>query len=96
MNLVRVACSLPSVPENKISIIKVIRSLLRENMRRNMKNEGTLERSCKERLAPMCRTLPSSAKLGELRLILNIYGFILHLNRHKMCRTRVFIVTRGS
>ncbi|XP_024860905.1 T-lymphoma invasion and metastasis-inducing protein 2 isoform X2 [Kryptolebias marmoratus] len=56
-----------SVPENKINVIKVIRSLLRENIRRNMRNEGTLERSCKERLAPLCRTLPSAAKLGSSR-----------------------------
>uniref|UniRef100_A0AAX7VNY6 TIAM Rac1 associated GEF 2a n=1 Tax=Astatotilapia calliptera TaxID=8154 RepID=A0AAX7VNY6_ASTCA len=53
-----------SVPESKVSIIKVIRSILRENVRRNMKGEGTLERSCKEHLAPLRSTLPSSARLG--------------------------------
>lgn len=53
---------LHSVPENKVNIIKVIRSILRENVRRNM---GTLERGCKERLAPLRSTLPSSARLGE-------------------------------
>uniref|UniRef100_A0A669CVL5 TIAM Rac1 associated GEF 2 n=1 Tax=Oreochromis niloticus TaxID=8128 RepID=A0A669CVL5_ORENI len=49
---------------SKVSIIKVIRSILRENVRRNMKGEGTLERSCKEHLAPLRSTLPSSARLG--------------------------------
>lgn len=52
-----------SVPETKVNIVKVIRSILRENVRRNM---GTLERGCKERLAPLRGTLPSSAKLGEI------------------------------
>ncbi|XP_069392520.1 rho guanine nucleotide exchange factor TIAM2 isoform X2 [Paralichthys olivaceus] len=56
-----------SVPESKVSIIKVIRSILRENVRRNMKNEGTLDRSCKDRLAPLRSTLPSSARLGSSR-----------------------------
>lgn len=56
-------CSiLCSVPETKVNIVKVIRSILRENVRRNM---GTLERGCKDRLAPLRRTLPFSAKLGE-------------------------------
>lgn len=50
------------MPESKVSIIKVIRSILRENVRR--KGEGTLERSCKEHLAPLRSTLPSSARLG--------------------------------
>lgn len=50
------------MPETKVNIVKVIRSILRENVRRNM---GTLERGCKERLAPLRSTLPSSAKLGE-------------------------------
>lgn len=54
-----------SVPESKVNIIKVIRSILRENVRRNMKSEGTLERGCKERLAPLRSTRPSSAKLGD-------------------------------
>lgn len=52
-----------SVPESQVNIVKVIRSILRENVRRNM---GTLERGCKDRLAPLRITLPSSAKLGEL------------------------------
>ncbi|XP_067335570.1 rho guanine nucleotide exchange factor TIAM2 isoform X2 [Channa argus] len=56
-----------SVPESKVNIIKVIRSILRENVRRNMKCEGTLEKSSKERLAPLHRTLPSSARLGSSR-----------------------------
>ncbi|XP_041667851.1 T-lymphoma invasion and metastasis-inducing protein 2 [Cheilinus undulatus] len=56
-----------SVPESKVNIIKVIRSILRENVRRNMKSEGTLERGCRERLAPLRSTLPSSARLGSSR-----------------------------
>uniref|UniRef100_A0A3B5BGZ2 TIAM Rac1 associated GEF 2 n=1 Tax=Stegastes partitus TaxID=144197 RepID=A0A3B5BGZ2_9TELE len=56
-----------SVPESKVNIIKVIRSILRENVRRNMRSEGTLERGCKERLAPLRSTLPSSAKIGSSR-----------------------------
>uniref|UniRef100_A0A8D0AG66 TIAM Rac1 associated GEF 2 n=1 Tax=Sander lucioperca TaxID=283035 RepID=A0A8D0AG66_SANLU len=54
-----------SVPENKVNIIKVIRSILRENVKRNMRSEGTLERGCKERLVPLRSTLPSSARIGE-------------------------------
>uniref|UniRef100_A0A668ARX9 TIAM Rac1 associated GEF 2 n=1 Tax=Myripristis murdjan TaxID=586833 RepID=A0A668ARX9_9TELE len=49
----------------KVNIIKVIRSILRENVRRNMKGEGILERSCKERLAPLRNTLPSSGSLSS-------------------------------
>ncbi|KAM3594300.1 uncharacterized protein V6R79_005359 [Siganus canaliculatus] len=56
-----------SAPESKVSIIKVIRSILRENVKRNMRSEGTLERGCKERLAPLRSTLPSSARLGSSR-----------------------------
>ncbi|KAM7403876.1 hypothetical protein PAMA_004347 [Pampus argenteus] len=56
-----------SVPESKVSLIKVIRSILRENARRNMRSDGTLERSCKERLAPLRSTLPTSARLGSSR-----------------------------
>ncbi|XP_074547599.1 rho guanine nucleotide exchange factor TIAM2 isoform X2 [Halichoeres trimaculatus] len=56
-----------SVPESKVNIIKVIRSILRENVRRNMRSEGTMERGCKERLAPLRNTLPSSARLGSSR-----------------------------
>uniref|UniRef100_A0A7N8Y6S8 TIAM Rac1 associated GEF 2 n=1 Tax=Mastacembelus armatus TaxID=205130 RepID=A0A7N8Y6S8_9TELE len=52
---------------SKVSIIKVIRSILRENVRRNMKSEGTLERTCKERLAPLHSILPSTARLGSSR-----------------------------
>jgi hypothetical protein len=55
-------CLLPSVPECKVNIIKVIRSILRENVRRNMR---PAERGCKERLRPLRSTLPSSARIGE-------------------------------
>ncbi|XP_068195450.1 rho guanine nucleotide exchange factor TIAM2-like [Antennarius striatus] len=54
-----------SMLESKVSIIKVIRSILRENVRRNVRSEGTLEGGCKERLAPLRGTLPSSTRLGS-------------------------------
>ncbi|XP_068608483.1 rho guanine nucleotide exchange factor TIAM2-like [Brachionichthys hirsutus] len=57
-----------SVPECKVSIVKAIRSILRENVRRNVRSEGTLERGCKERLASLRGgALPSSARLGSSR-----------------------------
>ncbi|CAB1419196.1 unnamed protein product [Pleuronectes platessa] len=56
-----------SVPESKVSIIKVIRSILRENVRRSMKREGTPERSCKDRLAPLRGTVPSYSRIGSSR-----------------------------
>lgn len=52
-----------SVPERKVNIIKVIRSVLRENVRRNLPGE----RGVKERLAPLRCTLPSSARIGSSR-----------------------------
>ncbi|KAM9777823.1 rho guanine nucleotide exchange factor TIAM2 [Neosynchiropus ocellatus] len=57
-----------SVPESKVTVIKVIRSMLRENARRNTRSEGTLERGCKERLAPLRGAVPSSARLGSSRV----------------------------
>ncbi|XP_050989802.1 rho guanine nucleotide exchange factor TIAM2 isoform X2 [Labeo rohita] len=57
-----------STPECKVNIIKVIRSILRENLRRNMqKVEQQSERTCKKRLTPLRKTLPTSAKLGSSR-----------------------------
>uniref|UniRef100_UPI003AACA35C rho guanine nucleotide exchange factor TIAM2-like isoform X3 n=1 Tax=Centroberyx gerrardi TaxID=166262 RepID=UPI003AACA35C len=56
-----------SVPECKVNIIKVIRSILRENVRRNMRSDGMLDRTCKERLTPLRCTLPSSARIGSSR-----------------------------
>uniref|UniRef100_A0A672IRG1 TIAM Rac1 associated GEF 2a n=1 Tax=Salarias fasciatus TaxID=181472 RepID=A0A672IRG1_SALFA len=53
--------------ESKVSVIKVIRSILRENVRRNMRSDGTLERGGRERLAPLRSVLPSSARLGSSR-----------------------------
>ncbi|XP_066575695.1 rho guanine nucleotide exchange factor TIAM2 [Amia ocellicauda] len=52
-----------SVPESKANIIKVIRSILRENVRRNL----PLERLCRERLAPLRSTMPTSARIGSSR-----------------------------
>lgn len=56
-----------SIPENKVNIIKVIRSVLRENARRNLRGEQAPERGCRERIAPLRNTLPSSARLGSSR-----------------------------
>ncbi|XP_071222439.1 rho guanine nucleotide exchange factor TIAM2-like isoform X4 [Salvelinus alpinus] len=53
-----------SVPECKVNIIKVIRSILRENVRWNML---PAEMRCKERLTPLRSTLPSSARIGSSR-----------------------------
>uniref|UniRef100_A0A8C1K2Z6 TIAM Rac1 associated GEF 2a n=1 Tax=Cyprinus carpio TaxID=7962 RepID=A0A8C1K2Z6_CYPCA len=58
-----------STPECKVNIIKVIRSILRENLRRNMQRvEQQPERTCKKRLTPLQKTLPTSAKLGQCDL----------------------------
>ncbi|XP_067312096.1 rho guanine nucleotide exchange factor TIAM2 isoform X2 [Pseudorasbora parva] len=57
-----------STPECKVNIIKVVRSILRENLRRNMQRvEQQSERVCKKRLTPLRKTLPASAKLGSSR-----------------------------
>lgn len=58
-----------STPECKVNIIRVMRSILRENLRRNMqKVEQQSERVCKKRLSPLRKTLPASAKLGQCEL----------------------------
>ncbi|TRY92111.1 hypothetical protein DNTS_009354 [Danionella cerebrum] len=51
-------------PESKVTIIRTIRSVLRENLRRNMQQ---FERNCKMRLTPLRKTLPPSAKLASSR-----------------------------
>ncbi|XP_054652575.1 rho guanine nucleotide exchange factor TIAM2 isoform X2 [Dunckerocampus dactyliophorus] len=56
-----------SAPESKVSVIKVIRSILRENTRRNTRGEATLERSSKERLAATRNNAPCTARLGSSR-----------------------------
>ncbi|XP_061650265.1 rho guanine nucleotide exchange factor TIAM2 isoform X3 [Phyllopteryx taeniolatus] len=56
-----------SEPESKVNVIKVIRSILRENARRNTRGESALERGCKERLAAMRNAVPSSARMGSSR-----------------------------
>ncbi|XP_052010092.1 rho guanine nucleotide exchange factor TIAM2 isoform X1 [Xyrauchen texanus] len=57
-----------STPECKVNIIKVIRSILRENVRRNMlRAEQPAEGTCKKQLIPLRKTLPASAKLGSSR-----------------------------
>ena len=58
--------SLPaSDNESKSNIVKVIRSILRENFRRHIKCELPLEKTCKDRLVPLKNRVPVSAKLGE-------------------------------
>ncbi|XP_041105362.1 T-lymphoma invasion and metastasis-inducing protein 2-like isoform X2 [Polyodon spathula] len=56
-----------SVPESKAHIIKVIRSILRENVRRHLRCEFPLEKICKERLVPLRNTVPLSARIGSSR-----------------------------
>lgn len=51
--------------ESKTNIVKVIRSILRENFRRHIKCELPLEKTCKDRLVPLKNRVPVSAKLGE-------------------------------
>lgn len=55
----------PSDCESKTSIVKVIRSILRENFRRHIKCELPLEKACRDRLVPLKNRVPVSAKLGE-------------------------------
>lgn len=55
----------PSDSESKTNIVKVIRSILRENFRRHIKSEFPLEKTCKDRLVPLKNRVPVSAKLGE-------------------------------
>ncbi|XP_069787712.1 rho guanine nucleotide exchange factor TIAM2 isoform X2 [Narcine bancroftii] len=57
-----------SDPESKTNIIKVIRSILRENVRRHMtKSEGPLEKLNREHLIPLRNRVPSSAKIASTR-----------------------------
>ncbi|KAI5610863.1 T-lymphoma invasion and metastasis-inducing protein 2 isoform X2 [Silurus asotus] len=57
-----------SSPECKVNMVKVIRAVLRENVRKGMRgNERPAERTCREQLTPMKGSLPSSAKLGSSR-----------------------------
>ncbi|KAM4784936.1 rho guanine nucleotide exchange factor TIAM2 isoform 5-T8 [Cyanocitta cristata] len=53
--------------ENKTNIVKVIRSILRENFRRHIKCELPLEKTCKERLIPLKNRVPATAKLASTR-----------------------------
>ncbi|XP_033619052.1 T-lymphoma invasion and metastasis-inducing protein 2 [Fukomys damarensis] len=53
--------------ESKTSIIKVIRSILRENFRRHIKCELPLEKTSKDRLVPLKNRVPVSAKLASSR-----------------------------
>lgn len=53
--------------ESKTNIVKVIRSILRENFRRHIKCELPLEKTCKDRLVPLKNRVPVSAKLASSR-----------------------------
>ncbi|KAF3831212.1 hypothetical protein GH733_000835 [Mirounga leonina] len=53
--------------ESKTSIVKVIRSILRENFRRHIKCELPLEKTCKDRPVPLKNRVPVSAKLASSR-----------------------------
>uniref|UniRef100_A0A8C5LFU3 T cell lymphoma invasion and metastasis 2 n=1 Tax=Jaculus jaculus TaxID=51337 RepID=A0A8C5LFU3_JACJA len=53
--------------ESKTNIVKVIRSILRENFRRHIKCELPLERTTKDRLVPLKNRVPVSAKLASSR-----------------------------
>uniref|UniRef100_F6QZ26 TIAM Rac1 associated GEF 2 n=1 Tax=Ornithorhynchus anatinus TaxID=9258 RepID=F6QZ26_ORNAN len=53
--------------ESKTNIVKVIRSILRENFRRHIKCELPLEKPCKDRLVPLKNRVPVSAKLASSR-----------------------------
>ncbi|XP_053828769.1 rho guanine nucleotide exchange factor TIAM2 isoform X1 [Vidua macroura] len=53
--------------ENKTNIVKVIRSILRENFRRHIKCELPLEKKCKDRLVPLKNRVPLTAKLASTR-----------------------------
>ncbi|XP_031312457.2 rho guanine nucleotide exchange factor TIAM2 isoform X2 [Camelus dromedarius] len=53
--------------ESKTNIVKVIRSILRENFRRHIKCEFPLEKTCKDRLVPLKNRVPVSAKLASSR-----------------------------
>ncbi|XP_039563562.1 T-lymphoma invasion and metastasis-inducing protein 2 isoform X3 [Passer montanus] len=53
--------------ENKTNIVKVIRSILRENFRRHIKCELPLEKKSKDRLIPLKNRVPATAKLASTR-----------------------------
>ncbi|XP_014806147.1 PREDICTED: T-lymphoma invasion and metastasis-inducing protein 2 isoform X4 [Calidris pugnax] len=53
--------------ENKTNIVKVIRSILRENFRRHIKCELPLEKTCRDRLVPLKNRVPATAKLASTR-----------------------------
>ncbi|XP_071405368.1 rho guanine nucleotide exchange factor TIAM2 isoform X5 [Pithys albifrons albifrons] len=53
--------------ENKTNIVKVIRSILRENFRRHIKCELPLEKMSKDRLVPLKNRVPATAKLASTR-----------------------------
>ncbi|XP_058518434.1 rho guanine nucleotide exchange factor TIAM2 isoform X2 [Ochotona princeps] len=53
--------------ESKTSMVKVIRSILRENFRRHIKCELPLEKASKDRRVPLKNRVPVSAKLASSR-----------------------------
>lgn len=87
--------SLPaSDNESKTNIVKVIRSILRENFRRHIKCELPLEKTCKDRLVPLKNRVPVSAKLGKNSATL---GFIQENMTSSSARMYAFrIDTQGD
>ncbi|XP_020656894.3 rho guanine nucleotide exchange factor TIAM2 isoform X1 [Pogona vitticeps] len=55
--------------ESKANIVKVIRSILRENFRRQIKCDLPLEKACKSRLVLHKNRIPVSAKLASSRAL---------------------------
>ena len=76
--------------ESKTSIVKVIRSILRENFRRHIKCDLPLEKTCKDRLVPLKNRVPVSAKLGE-----NFAGLVfIQKNILSFCARMCVLATR--
>lgn len=72
--------------ESKTSIVKVIRSILRENFRRHIKCEVPLEKACKDRLVPLKNRVPVSAKLGEN------FASLAFIQENLIFSTRVYVL----
>ncbi|XP_068087985.1 rho guanine nucleotide exchange factor TIAM2 isoform X3 [Hyperolius riggenbachi] len=53
--------------DSKTSTIKMIRSILRENLRRHIRSDMPLEKTYRERLVPSRNRIPVSAKLASTR-----------------------------
>ncbi|KAK2503620.1 hypothetical protein MC885_007324, partial [Smutsia gigantea] len=76
--------------DSKTGIVKVIRSILRENFRRHMKCEVPLEKAGKDRLVPLKNRVPVSAKLGE-----NFAGLVF-IPEPLSISTRTYVLRYGT